>query len=116
MVVYGFQSRHSMRLHLTAGPRQLKSCGPEARRALPLAHRTNHGKRQRMPLYAQSHFPTKDSRNLNGDRAGMGHRLCAVSESRKEQISDAILGQGKDNDDSWFFTETGQKSMVSLLL
>lgn len=42
----------------------------------------------------------------------MGGPLRAVSESRKQQISDAILGQGKDNDDSWFFTETGQKSLV----
>lgn len=42
----------------------------------------------------------------------MGGTLRAVSQSRKEQISDAILGQGKDNEDSWFFTETGQKSLV----
>eukprot|EP00890_Picochlorum_soloecismus_P001229 jgi/Picsp_1/2106/NSC_05571-R1_uncharacterized aarf domain-containing protein kinase chloroplastic-like len=45
----------------------------------------------------------------------MGGTRHAVSESRKEQISDAILGQGKDNDDSWFFTETGQKSLVDAM-
>ena len=112
MIIHGFQVRNSMPLHFSAGSRQLESCGPQARRFLCFSHRRNHGQRKCKSLHAQFYFPLRDSINFHSWRTGMGGPLRAVSESRKQQISDAILGQGKDNDDSWFFTETGQKSLV----
>lgn len=115
MALHGYQVRYSMPLHCSAGPRHLESCGPQARRFLSFSHRRNHGQRRRKSLYDKFRFPLRDYINFDSSRTGMGGTLRAVSESRKEQISDAILGQGKDNEDSWFFTETGQKSLVRSL-